>query len=502
MPSMWSCGWDGCGLPAVEQAGDCELCNRHLCRLHLQEPWHECPDPNSNWTEYCSRSAAARARNLDELCQRIDGVKLCERASQVRGTNVPCAIDLSPASLAAMRGGQNCHAQIKFEDGVVWLARFRILSVIAPPPELCDSILESEALTMQFLDRHTRVPSPRVFDWACESDPTNTIGVGYILMEKLNGTPLDWQRATVSQKEKIVRQYADVMLEIARHPFDKLGSLIATTEFRTRDQRDATKGAAIESQIQVGVLDNSTAKSGDGDMSLEPSRSSKEAFRASIEENIGMVMAGEIGTAEQALDILLVHRFRLEVLNKVWEQTAIAEKGGEKFFLKHPDEKGDHIMVNDDFDIVGIIDWESCNTVSREEAFASPQMMWPVNPFHDGSNELTEEELLLARVFREGGRKDLASCVLHGRKVQRLLFALHAGVAWLDKKTFVSLFVGLKRAFDGHDFKTDEQGVEDEWEVWRAKALENWKHEALFKSAIEANDRLAATPHVGTHIAG
>ncbi|KAG5991151.1 hypothetical protein E4U52_003960 [Claviceps spartinae] len=314
MSSMWSCDWDGCGLPAVEQAGDCELCNRHLCRLHLQEPWHECPDPNSNWTEYCSRSAAARARNLDELRQRIDGVKLCERASQVRGTNVPCAIDLSPASLAAMRGGQNCHAQIKFEDGIVWLARFRILNVIAPPPELCDSILESEALTMQFLGRHTRVPSPRVFDWACESDPTNTIGVGYILMEKLNGTPLDWQRATVSQKEKI---------------------------------------------------------------SLGPA-----------------------------------------------------------------------------------------NTVSREQAFASPKMMWPVNPFHDGSNELTEEELLLARVFREGGREDLASCVLHGRKVQILLFALHAGVAELDKKTFVSLFVGLKRAFDEQDVKTDGQGVEDEWEVW------------------------------------
>ncbi|KAG6092636.1 hypothetical protein E4U14_000570, partial [Claviceps sp. LM454 group G7] len=84
----------------------------------------------------------------------------------------------------------------------------------------------------------------------------------------------------------------------------------------------------------------------------------------------------------------------------------------------------------------------------------------------DGSNELTEEELLLARVFREGGREDLASCVLHGRKVQRLLFALHAGVAELDKKTFVSLFVGLKRAFDEQDVKTDGQGVEDEWEVW------------------------------------
>ncbi|KAG6308758.1 hypothetical protein E4U22_004239 [Claviceps purpurea] len=119
--------------------------------------------------------------------------------------------------------------------------------------------------------------------------------------------------------------------------------------------------------------------------------------------------------------------------------------------------------------------------------------MWPVGPFHDGSNELAEEELLLARVFRERGREDLSSCVLHGRKVQRFLFALHAGVAGLDKKTFAGLFVGLKRAFDGNDIKTDGKGVEDEWKSWKAKALEDWKHEDLFKSAIEANGRPAAT---------
>ncbi|KAG6106677.1 hypothetical protein E4U31_000660 [Claviceps sp. LM219 group G6] len=397
-----------------------------------------------------------------------------------------------------MRGGLNCHAEIKFEDGVVWLARFRILSAIAPPPEVRDYVLQSEAMTMQFLDRHTRVPSPRVFDWACETDPMNTIGVGYILMEKLNGTSLNWQKATAAQKEKIVRQYADIMLEIERHPFDQLGSLIATTGFMSRD---ATQGTAIESQIQVGALtDFTTFRSGDGGMPLGPFSSSKEAFRAIVEANIRMVVTGEIGEAEQALDILLVHRFRLDVLNKMSEQTTTAEKGGEKFFLKHADEKGDHILVNADFDIVGIIDWEWCQTTSREEAFSSPCMMWPVGAFHDGSNELAEEELLLARVFGERGREDLASCVLHGRKIQRFLFVLHDGVAQLDEKTFASLFVGLKRAFDGQDIKTDGQGVEDEWEVWRAKALEDWKHEALFKSVIEANDRLAAAHHVGAPI--
>ncbi|KAG6096024.1 hypothetical protein E4U14_008077 [Claviceps sp. LM454 group G7] len=394
-----------------------------------------------------------------------------------------------------MMGGLNCHVDITFEDGVVWLARFRILSVIAPPPEVRDYVLQSEATTMQFLERHTRVPSPRVFDWACESDPTNTIGVGYILMEKLDGTSLNWQKATTAQKEKIVRQFADIMLEIESHPFDQLGSLVATNGCSSGE---ATQEAEIESQIQVGALaDCSTFRSGDGGMPLGPFSSSKEAFRAIVEANMRMVVTGEIGEAEQALEILLAHRFRLDVLDKVSEQTGTtAEKGGEKFFLKHADEKGDHILLNDDFDIVGIIDWEWCSTASREDAFSSPQMMWPVGVFYDGSNELAEEELLLARVFCERSRQDLASCVLHGRKVQRLLFALHSGVAQLDKKTFASLFVGLKRAFDGHDFKTDGQGIEDEWVVWKAKALEDWKHEALFKSAIEANDRLAATHRV------
>ncbi|KAG5990376.1 hypothetical protein E4U52_004643 [Claviceps spartinae] len=436
---------------------------------------------------------------MEEMCQRIDGVKLCARASQVRGADVPCTIDLSPETLSTMMGGRNCHADITFEDGVVWIARFRLIDS-RKPPEARKYVLQSEAATMQFLDRHTRVPSPRVFDWACESDPTNTIGVGYILMEKLNGTSLEWNEATATQKEKIVRQFADIMLEIERHPFDRLGSLIFTTEFSSREAR---RGAAVESQIQVGALANeSMFRSGDDAMPLGPFRSSKEAFLATVEAHSRMVVAGEIGTADQALDILLAHRFRLDVLDRVSEQTATAEKGGEQFFLKHADDKGDHILVNDEFDIVGIIDWEWCQTASREQAFSSPCMMWPINAFYDGSNELAEEELLLARVLRERGREDLASCVLHGRKVQRLMFELSPMVVYEDRKTRASFFMGLKRAFDGHDVKTNGQAVEDEWETWKAKALADWKHEVLFKSAIEANDRLAATRHAGAPISG
>lgn len=216
---------------------------------------------------------------------------------------------------------------------------------------------------MEFLQRYTRVPSPRMFDWACESDPENTVGVGYILMEKLHGTPLDWRGATAAQREKVMRQLADILLEIERHPFDRLGSHVATTAMSGGEIAPLLAAAAAVPQIQVrGLAQHST------------SRSSREATRALVEAHLRMITTGEIGTAENAADVFLAHRFRLDVLDRVWKATTAAaiEEDDEKFFLKHADDKGDHILVNADFDIVGIIDREWCSTASKEEAFSSP----------------------------------------------------------------------------------------------------------------------------------
>lgn len=385
-----------------------------------------------------------------------------------------------------MMGGQNGHAEIIFEDGVVWLARFRLSSPISPPPAVRDYVLQSEAATMMFLDCHTRVPSPRIFDWACESDPANTIGVGYILMEKLHGTPLDWQAASTSQREKVVQQLADIMLEIEKHPFDRLGSLM-TTAVPMRD--GAMSGLdTVESPIRVrGLAQHSTFHSGVGKMPPGPFRSSQMAYRTIVEIYLRMIAAGEIGTVENATDVFLAHRFRLDVLDTAFERSAGLGENGESFFLKHADDKGDHILVNNDFEIVGIIDWEWCSTASKDVAFSSPCMMWPVAAFYDGSNELAKEELFFAEAFRERGRDDLARCVLNGRKVQRLLFALGpGGASHENRKTFACLFMGLKRAFAcRHDIGQEKRGAEEEeWENWKANALEVWKNDVLLQTVL------------------
>lgn len=369
---------------------------------------------------------------------------------------IPCSVDLSRKSLSAMMGNQNCHVEITFQDNVRWIARFRLAKTSSPPSEIRHWILRSEAATMTYLERYTSIPTPRIFDWACESDAGNELGVDYILMEKLDGKPLEWQTATPEQREKVMHQIVDMLLEIERHPFKKVGSLVLS--------------AADPTTVDVeGVANQSTFQLGKGP--LGPFSSPPEASRAFLESYLAMIASGELDCSCPA-DIYLVHRFCQDNIGALWQDVP----SDDRFYLKHPDDKGDHILVNDSFDIVGVIDWEWTQTVSKAEAFSSPCMMWPVGEFYDGSNELAAEELRLAAVFQERGRGDLADCVMKGRKVQRFFFTLGLESSFLDTQTLRHLFAGLQRAF----------GFEDEnWGSWKSKAIKEWKDDKLLVNLLE-----------------
>lgn len=360
---------------------------------------------------------------------------------------IPCTVDISRKSLSAMIGNQNCHAEITFVDNVKWLARFRLARTSSPPREVRDWILRSEAATMTYLQQNTCIPTPKIFDWACESDPEN-LGVGYILMEKLDRKSLDWQATNPEQREKIMRQLVDMFLEIERHPFDAIGSLSSS----------AGDIIAVD-----GLVHQSIFRVGKGP--LGPFSSSLEGSQAILDSYLAMIASGEIDPCFP-VDVYLIHRFRQDIIGALLENVP----SGDQFFLKHPDDKGDHILVNDSFDILGVIDWEWTWTAPKAEAFCSPCMMWPVAEFYNGSNELAADELRLATVFIERGREDLANYVLNGRKVQRFLFGLGPERSFLDMETIPRLFMGLQRAFNLED---------EEWETWKSKALKKWKDEEI-----------------------
>ncbi|PGH01687.1 hypothetical protein AJ79_07840 [Helicocarpus griseus UAMH5409] len=297
-------------------------------------------DPEENWESYSAQYASAQAGHIDQLRGRIDPIKLCFRASSLR-QGIPCTVDLSRKRLCAMMGGQNCHGEIIFDDNVTWLARFRLPRTSSQPSEARAWIL--------------RNPTPEIFDWACESDPENPIGADYILMEKLDGKPLTWKKATPQQKEKVMQQLASHISQLAR-----------------------LEGARLDRFFPL------------------------EGSKALLESYLAMIANGEIDSC-CPVDTYLVHRFRQYIVGTLSKEIP----AGDKFFLKHPDDKGDHILVNDRFDIVGIIDWEWTRTVSKAEAFSSPCTMWPVAEFYTVSNKLSAEELQFAAMFQRRAGKIL-----------------------------------------------------------------------------------------------
>ncbi|TQN66450.1 hypothetical protein CSHISOI_09052, partial [Colletotrichum shisoi] len=408
---------------------------------------------------YSLQYAAAELREIDQLRRRVDVSKLCSRASTIR-QGIPCTVDLSNKQLSAMMGNQNCHAEITFKDGMKWIARFRLTRTTSPPQEVRDFIIRSEAATMTYLCQHTSLPVPRIFDWSCESDPENNVGTSYILMEKLDGRPLDWRVATVAQREKVMQQMADVLLEIERHPFDFMGSLTASPQDSTQFE---VQGLAQHATYQLEARH-----------ALGPFSSPADGSAAIIRAYLAMIASGEI-VASRPADAYLTHYFRLDIINQLWTDATTESQ----FFLKHPDDKGDHILINDNFDIVGIIDWEWTRTVSREEAFSSPSMMWPVAKFYAGANELAPDELRFAEVFRERGREDLSDYILKSRKVQRFFFAL-GSESPSDTPTFASLFMGLTRAFNYED---------EAWGQWRNSALDRWRDDNELQKLVRQQDR-------------
>ncbi|KAI0389071.1 phosphotransferase enzyme family-domain-containing protein [Xylariaceae sp. FL0594] len=411
---MWTCDFTDCNSPAVRITGDCILCNRHLCSQHIRTEFHKCP----KWEDEANYVPAARsavAEEIGALISKINTTALAARASQLR-QGVPCSIAplrYDRAKESSVMGGMNYHVEICFDDGVGWIARVRRSNATSPPPALRDYIALSEVATLQFLADRTTVPSPRVYDFALEGAHENPVGVGYILMEKLPGEPLRWCSANQEQKDRVMGQLADIYVELSRYPFDLAGSLQLPD---SRSSRSSTSPVVVVGAFAREGLSDFTPRC---EMrAMGPFTSWEEYHTWSLRLILDQILRGELYPQERAVDTYLIHRFLLDLVPSVVPQTT----NDEKFYLKHFDDKGDHILVDGDGNITGIIDWEWAHTAPAFHAFKSPIGFLPVGDFYDGVNSLGDDEAIFARFLEERGRPDLAGYVRNGRLQHRFNF--------------------------------------------------------------------------------
>ncbi|KAI0098250.1 hypothetical protein GGR51DRAFT_538212 [Nemania sp. FL0031] len=446
----WSCAIQACDQPALRSLHEqCELCHRHFCAKHVVLAPHTCHTNEDIRAIYISgdpdklkRLNSVRRTAGEKVISRLLATINCDalrvRAETLRG-GIKCTVNLPSADQAYFNcdvlGGRNYHGSIVFDDGKTWLARFRLPNHNAPPLQERNFDRRSEYATYRFLAR-TAVPVPEVYDCADDDDPLNPVGAGYILLEKLAGKPLAWYEASDAQKEKFCRQLAEIYANLEQHPLSGLGRL----QLSSTGLPEA--GPAFFDYDSSGNL-----------IPFGPFSHSNDYYKALIQQRIQLVKTGEIASSAP-LDQYLVYMSLLDSLPP--------DESG-PFFLRHVDSRDANFLVDDDYNITGIIDWELAISTAKGAAFQSPLLLYDLGEFYNkGLSTPSEDEKRLSKFLRE----EKGAVELSTLAEKKLHFRVDQVIETdpSDRQNFVGVFSGWWKV---------TKGVETfDWDTWYKKALD------------------------------
>lgn len=337
-------------------------------------------------------------------------------------------------------GGMHIHLQLIFEDGTIWLVRILRETYTSFGDELSNQILLSECATLRWLES-VNIPTSRLHGYGLRGDPQNEVGVAYMIIDKLPGRPFNSWAASEVQKSKVLGQWADILCTLGKHPLDKIGSL-----------KFGPDGA-----IEVGPI----ASDRTGTLPcIGPFENARDFYSSWANTYLDLITDGQL-FFRYSIDAYLMFKFMAEQAKAgPWFEKWQDLNSG-PFFLKHADDKGDHILIDDDFRITGIIDWSFARTVPSYEAFGPSLISANNNNLFTGKPGLSEEDRTLGRELQ---RHNAPYCFFESDEMRRFIFGPGMGLN-LTNDEAIGTFRGLVATFDN--------AVPD-WQEWRGASLIRW----------------------------
>lgn len=169
---------------------------------------------------------------VDKVFETHDTGRLCPWVSTFHPHKLPCQLD-GPFR----RGAFNACAKMVFSDGTAWTVRFPRKGMICD--DYADEKVAMEVTALNLIRDRTTIPVPRVHAWGTAA--SNTLGLGpFIMMDYIEGVHLsellkdynaephsDLIREDISDAdlEFIYRQMANILLQLFKLDFDRIGSL-------------------------------------------------------------------------------------------------------------------------------------------------------------------------------------------------------------------------------------------------------------------------------------
>jgi hypothetical protein len=443
MHQFWECSVLGCLHSAAIDIGGCAQCEHLFCAAHVKSPFHTCistPLDDDAWL-------AAQTRELTALRDRINQEALLEQAKKLSGGK-QCRLDDDDPLGRSLMGGMHIHRQIFFDDGSVWLARVLRENYTSFSDQLSNNILLSECATLRWLER-LDIPTPKLHGYGLRGDPSNAVGVAYMLIHKLPGNPFIPDLATHKQKQKVLHQWADVLCALGKHPFDKLGSLTFS-------------GVGPVASDRTGTLPP-----------IGPFNTARDMYSSWAQAYRDLVADKQLFSSFSIDAYLMFDHLCSRATEGPWFGSWDHLDTG-PFFLKHTDDKGDHILVDDDFNITGIIDWTFARVVPAYEAFGPSLLSADNGLLFDGNVGLSADDVALGEQLR---LRNSPHIFYGSDELRRFVFGLGIGLG-PTKEEAISFFSAIVATFEpGHTF---------DWPRWKEAKMED----------------LAGSPHLWALIQG
>lgn len=297
--------------------------------------------------------------NLDHLASMASTIRsrlesTPEGAETKESKSTLLNLTLCTVSSTPLFGAYHILFPLEFADGVRWILKVPATGYPGGFDSKAVRALNSEAMTMRLLKQDTEIPVPEVFSFDATFD--NEVQCPFILMEFIRGIPLYdcWFDRSCSEdvleqrRKRALRGVAEAMLQLNKYTFNQGGAPVF-------DQ---------DGNLEIGPL-----RSVDIPAMLDRLRN---------DEDDESTIFCELGPFKDQNSFLvsMLNRFKRpsdahdQGLNKLlrlfieWipcEHSA----GAQVFVLSHPDLDIQNVIVSEEGEVCGLIDWDGIAAVPR-----------------------------------------------------------------------------------------------------------------------------------------
>lgn len=290
---------------------------------------------------------------IDLVPDLASSIRKLKQHNLLKDENIGTPSAECPVVSSPLFGSYNVAFPIVFSDGTRWILKVPAKGYQDHWCQVSARSLTAEARTMQLLKRKTTIPVPEVY--AFDSSIDNELNAPYILMEYINGVPLFevWfdKAASASTLEKHRRQtledLAAAMVQLNDFTFNQSGSLSFDEEGNVVGIRPY--------QSSDGSLDNESEQA----IEIGPFPDTKSCFFHFLDKrqppNSNLCQGKEMDKMQSGIYKLL----------RLFLNWIPSHDRGMEFVLTHPDFNPQNVLVTEEGNLCGLIDWDEVITLPR-----------------------------------------------------------------------------------------------------------------------------------------